>query len=242
MIRGKKIFKASIGLLIILLLAFSYFTFAQPEGIGISSNITEEKDASAASSITTPGGSFTTMLLNGTFQTPRWKAYVGNVSGKMTLDDVSGSTIYDWELASVAGEVYVSRASSINWTEIQCITNTTLLAEQSALNISSQNSDNINKTFNETVHKSFLVGTKNITSSSCRAIATYISSEAQSTSENANFQEILLEDNNNNVVFATIIEQSVSGFDDRAYDFQLIVPDNPDTQIDNTYYFFAEIS
>ncbi len=242
MIRRKIFLTGLFGVLIVLLLLFPYFNLAQPEGIGFSSNVTEEADASEASSITTPGGSFTTMVLNGSFQTPRWKAYVGNVSGKLTLDDASGSTIYDWNLASVAGEVYVSRSSSINWTEIQCLSNTTLLSEQTTLNISSDNSDNINKTFNETVHKSFLVGTKNITSSSCRAIATYISSEAQSSSEDANFQEILLEDNDNNVVYTTIIESSVSGFDDNAYDFQLIVPDNPDTDVENTYYFFAEIS
>jgi len=241
-IRGKVFLIGLFSILAMFFLLFPYSVLAQPEGIGFSSNVTEEAPKSEASSITTPGGSFTTMVLNGSFQTPRWKAYVGNVTGKLTLDDASGSTIYDWNLVSVAGEVYVSRSPSISWSEIKCLSDATILAEQAALNISSDNSDNINKTFNETVHKSFFVGTKKIEPSSCRAIATYISSQAQSSSEDANFQEILLEDNNQNVVYATIIESSVSGFDDKAYDFQLIVPDNPDTNIDNTYYFFAEIS
>ena len=221
---------------------FIYPALCAPEGIAITSNVTEEKSPNTASSLTTPGGSFTTMTLNGSFQTPRWKAYVGNVSGQLRLSDTAGYSIYDWDLAAISGEVYVSRNDTIQWADIECITNGVLTSEQASLNLTESYPDSINKTFNNTVHKSFLVGTKNITASSCRAIATYVNNASQSPSENANFQEILLQDNAQNVVYATLIESSITGFDGADYDFQIIVPDNPDVNVHNTYYFFAEIS
>ena len=167
---------------------------AVPQGPTIIFNETETINPQPATAITTAGGSFTTLILNATQQTPRWKAYVGNVTGKLVLDDATSRSIFDWTLASVTGEVYASRNASIDWASITCASPSTIIAEDNSLNMSQNNPDTINKTFNNKVHKSFYVGSKLIQNSTCNAIATYVNDTAQSLSESASFQEILLQD------------------------------------------------
>jgi len=215
---------------------------AIPTGLNITYNVTETIAPSQAASLTTAGGSFTTMILNGSFQTERWKAYVGNISGLLTLDDASGKSIYNWDLAIISGEIYVSRSSQINWSTINCSEPTDISSEEITLNINSSLSDSINNTFNTTTHKSFYVGTVKISNSSCRAISTYVNDSIQEVSEDSFFQEVLLSDIDGNVVYTTILEDSTAGYDLANYNFQLIVPEDPTSPTPSTYYFFAEIS
>jgi len=223
--------------------AFAAGVGAQPTGTNITYNFTDTPSPTAASSLTTAGGSFTTLVLNGSYQTPRWKAFVGNVTGILALDDSSGRTIYDWSLVVISGEVYVSRNSSITWSNVGCVSNSTILAEESLLNINDNGSDSINRTFNETVHASFYVGTTQITQSSCRAIATYVNDTKQAVSVNANFQEVLMEDTTTSTpVYATILEDAASGYNLDAFDFQIIVPEDETAVSPTPYYFYAEIS
>lgn len=231
-----------LALALILVLSLPFLVTGQPTGVDIMSNVTDAPLPTPASAITTAGGTFTTMVLNGTFQTPRWKAYVGNVTGRITLDDSAGSTIYDWELATITGRVYVSRNDSIEWDNVNCVSDPTLASEQAFLDIDDTFVDSINRTFNDTIHRSFFVGTQFIANSSCRAIATYVNDTRQPPSENASFQEVLLEDSVGNVIYTTMLEDAVEGYDSGLYDFQLIVPENPFAAVPTTYYFFAEIS
>lgn len=230
--------------IIVLFMAFIVFTAlaaAEPSGVNIVSNTTETPAGNPATSLTTAGGSFTTLVLNGTFQNPRWKAYVGNISGVLTLDNTAGSTIYDWNLASVAGEVYVSRNSTLSWSNMACTTPAKISAEQTYLSMNSASVDNINRTFNNTVHKSFYVATSNIQNSTCRSMATYINDAKQSITENSMFQEILLTDTYTNIVYATILNDNTVGYDGSRYDFQLIVPEDETKVTPTTYYFYAEL-
>ncbi len=229
-------------LIISALLASTMLSWAQPTGVDIDFNDTDIPVLDPASEITTPGGSFTTLVLSGTFQTPRWKAYVGNITGGVTLTDTGGSTIYDWTLDTISGQVYVSRNNSVDWGSIGCVSEQGIAAEQSFLNISDSSADSINRTFNNSIHRGFFVGTTFIANSTCRAIATYVDDTPQAPSEEATFQEILLEDSSGNLVFTTILESAATGYDSSAYDFQLIVPENPIAVTPTTYYFYAEIS
>lgn len=233
----------ALALIILLVLALSIplNVLGQPSGVNIISNITEQPNETPASSLTTAGGTFTTLILNGTFQNPRWKAYVGNISGMMTLDNAAGYSIYDWNLTTINGEVYVSRNSSISWSTIGCSTPARISAEQTFLNHQYSSVDNINNTFNRTVHKGFYVATTSIGNSTCRSIATYVNDSRQTESENAAFQEILLTDTNN-IVYATLLENNRQGFDVGLYDFQMIVPEDDTKTTPTTYYFYAEIS
>ena len=237
--------KTSIILLFVLMLNLVLLinkpgALAAPQGASITYNYTENASVRSADYSTAAGGSFTTMVLNITSQTSKWKAYVGNVTGKLTLDNSNNMTIYDWALTVVQGEVYVSRNNSVNFTSLACANRGNLTAEDTLLSINSSSDDSINKTFNQTKHKSFVIGgTGTIQNSTCFALATYVNDTAQPADENATFQEILLSDRVN-LVFVAIINDNKAGFDLGSYDFQLIVPDNP-TEVSTTYYFYAEL-
>lgn len=229
-------------LIILVLLAIPLLVFGQPTGVDITFNETETASPAPAAELTTAGGSFTTLVLEGTFQNPRWKAYVGNVTGSLSLADTSGNAIYDWALAAISGEVYVSRNDSVVWSAISCANDTTISAEESFLNMTSSNLDSINNTFNDTIHRSFYVGTTFIAESTCNSIATYVNNTEQSVSTSSLFQEVLLEDSSDNLVFATMLEDGVTGFDGTTYDFQMIVPEDSSAVTPTTYFFYVQIN
>lgn len=230
-----------IALCAILFASIAPYAIADPNGVIIAANTTETPTPRSAATITTAGGSFTTMLLNATTQTMRWKAYVGNVTGMFKLQDASNFTIYDWGITTIAGEVYASRNNTINWSGIRCVVNTTLQAEQTDLNMSTSKTDSINLTFNTTIHRSFYVGTRLIGNSSCRAIATYVNNTRQTPTENASFQEILLDDTQR-LVYTTILENKARGYNNQSFDFQMIVAESDINPTPSPYYFWAELS
>jgi hypothetical protein len=189
-------------------------------------------------------GTITTITLNLAQQDYKWKAYVGNVTGSLSLDNANSKSIYDWALTSITGEVYVSRASTVNWNNISCVNQTVINSEQTALGIASNIPDSINATFNNSKHKNFVVATANITNSTCRAIATYLNDTAQTVNETALFQEILLKDDiTNSMVYTSIIEPTKPlGYDGlNNYNFQLLVAENESATIPTTYYFYVEL-
>lgn len=234
-----------IVLLLLLLLPLLFqlnLVSALPTGGEIISNTTETVSPASAGSSTTAGGSFTTLVLNATTQTPRWKAYVGNVTGRFALRSAQNSTIYDWQGAYTNGEVYASRSESVSWTSISCVQNSSIASEETALNMTDVSVDSINNTFNKTMHKAFYVGTTRISNSTCRAIATYVNNASQPASESADFQEVLLQDASQSLVFAAILSPHTVGFDGKSYDFQMIVPESEYVTTPHTYYFWVELS
>ncbi|MBU0667267.1 MAG: hypothetical protein ABIC91_02605 [Nanoarchaeota archaeon] len=237
-----KLNKTIIGvlfLILIFIIAQQPVVKAEPTGAKITSSTTDEISLPAAS-LTTAGGSMTTMVLNITQQNPRWKAYVGNVTGILTLDDGNNYSIYDWSLTSISGEVYASRNASISWSNIACAQTSLIENECSVLNHTVDAEDSINTTFVARVHKTLYVGTTKISNSTCKSIATYINDTAQTSSENALFQEVLLQDGTS-FIYATILEQNEGGFNNGLYDFQMIVAEDEFLQTPTTYYFYAEI-
>ncbi len=226
---------------ILVLLALTVQALAAPTGLDIVFNQTVTPPVAPAGSLTTAGGSFTTLVLNVTMQNPRWKAYVGNITGRLTLDDANQNTIYDWTLSTITGEVYASRNASIDWSSVECANSSTILAEESALNITDSKEDSINNTFNQTIHKGFYVGYTYIQNSTCRAIATYVNDSKQPASENADFQLVLLQ-SGSTLIYATLLEQDALSYDpNKTFDFQMIVAENEYSSTGTTYYFYAEI-
>lgn len=238
--KEKFILAIVISLLALLLVAHNQLVESAPQGVIVLYNSTENASSRAAAEHTAAGGSFTTMVLNVTSQTSKWKAYVGNVSGKLTLDNSNNMTIYDWALTTVQGEVYVSRNDSISFASLVCANSTHIASEDSDLSINSSSDDSINKTFSQKAHKSFVIGGSGVVANStCYSIATYIGDVSQAASESAIFQEVIMTDSSN-LVYVSILEDSKVGFDNGLFDFQMIVPDNP-TEVSNTYYFYAEL-
>lgn len=215
---------------------------AIPVGPVIQFNSTTNSTPRPATAITTAGGTFTTLVLNTTGQTYRWKAYVGNVSGKLTLADATNKSIFDWSVTSVTGEVYTTRNSSaIDWTTVSCADNTLIGNEDIFMNMTLTAPDTINKTFNNTIHRSFYVGGIKIQNSTCRAIATYVNGTRQASSENAVFQEILLKDGSSNLIYTTLVNASTIGYNNNKYDFQMIVAENEYQVSPTTYYLYVEL-
>lgn len=238
---SNKLARAMLATILVLLATSIFYTVAQPQGVDILFNETDNVSPQPGTAISTLGGSFTTLVLNVTQQNPRWKAYVGNVTGTLVLQDSNDISIYDWALASITGEVYASRNDTVNWGSIQCLTDSVLNTEEAFLNITTSAVDSINNTFNNTVHATFWTGSTQITNSTCRAIATYVNDTAQTPSETADFQEILLDDGTY-LVYATILEQDQAGYDiSQSFDFQMIIAEDEFSGSPTPYYFYAEI-
>jgi hypothetical protein len=239
-IKEKAAFALVVTFLVLLFSASFLFVESAPQGVVVLYNNTENASYRPAESHTAAGGSFTTLVLNVTSQTSKWKAYVGNVSGKLTLDNSNNMTIYDWTLTTVQGEVYVSRNNSISFGSLMCANSTHISNEESNLSINSTSDDSINRTFSQKAHKSFVIGGAGaVANSTCYSISTYIGDTSQSASESAVFQEVLMSDGTS-MVYVSILEDSKVGFDNSFFDFQMIVPDNP-TEVSNAYYFYAEL-
>jgi len=213
---------------------------AVPSGPTVTTVRNETATPASAALINTSGGSITTMVLNATTQNLRWKAYVGNVTGTLTLDDANSYSIFDWSITTLVGEVYATRGSStISWVNIDCATPANITNEEIAINHTSNPNDNISTTFNTQDHRSFYVGSVEITENDCYSVHTYVNNSEQSS----NFEEILLHDKTS-MVYATIIENNAMGYrPNETYDFQMIVPEvGLESWTSSTaYYFYVEL-
>ena len=228
-------------IILLIVLFMANFGYADPVGVDVDSNSTDTGPSRPPANHSAEGGTITTLLLNVSQQSTYWKGYVGNISGQLALQDSSNYTLYDWTLSSITGEVFASRSSAINWSDIGCTNVSMMESEDSALGIPATEVETINKTFNGTTHKTFTVAGVTITNSTCPSIFTNVNSTSQSSSESALFQEILLDDEDD-LVFVTIMEQDETGYNNQTYDFQFIIPDTYSSATQTTYYFWAEIS
>ncbi len=194
---------------------------------------------SGGSVINISGGYVATINLSTSVQNPHWKAFVGWVNGAFTLQDASGSTIYDWDLTSTNGQVYATRNSStIQWSSIACATPTQIESENVAMNHSNVD-DNITATFDSQNSNAFYVGAIPITLGSCSALNTYVDNVSQST----DFEEVVLSDSSS-IVYSTLIEDMADGYDENDYDFQMLVPENGAQGFEGAtaYYLYVEVN
>ncbi|MFH0978183.1 MAG: hypothetical protein V1837_02665 [Candidatus Woesearchaeota archaeon] len=187
-------------------------------------------------------GTITTIRINVTQQSLYWKAYLGNVSGKITLDDNLNYTMFDWTLTSSGGEVFASRkASTVLWTSIRCANKTVVEAESLALNHTFEKTDGLNKTFRRNNHTSFFVGNQPIGANSCNHTAhPYVNDGPQKSS----FSEVLLYDTEGWIVYASVMNQSVHGYNNQHVDFQMLVGEKGQEgfQTPVAYYFYVELT
>ncbi len=216
---------------------------ALPSGATVTFNETETVGTGIAGNRSDARGTITTLVLNGVQQNQQWKAYVGNVTGVLTLDDASGNTIYDWALVNVTitGEVYAARNGSTQFAGVQCAQGSTIAAEESFNNMTTGSADSINNTFNYTEHTTFQ--TAGTPLSNCPCTYMYINDSKQNvTNASSDFQEILIEDNAANFIYVALIEDDLAGFNvNRNFDFQMIVAESAIKASPTTYYFFLEI-
>src|SRR3989338_4408240 len=96
----------SLAFLFVLLIS-SIVVFAAPEGATVTTISNSTKGTTAGTMINATGnntanagGMIFKIRLTATQQNTRWKAYVGNITGSLTLDDASGNSIYQWALST----------------------------------------------------------------------------------------------------------------------------------------------
>ncbi|MBN1156159.1 hypothetical protein JXA85_00950 [Candidatus Woesearchaeota archaeon] len=237
--KGNRVLIARLLLFSAVFLLMSLSIGAAPSGPDVISQYTEEAPAQPATNITTAGGTITTIVLNATTQNPHWKAYVGNITGRLALRDSTNYTIYDWGVTTPTGEVYVTRNDSISWVNITCANSTHVATEETAMNHTATAPDSISNTFSKHNHSSFYTGSISFAKDQCNFTTnTYVNSTNQSTA----FQEVLLYDGNS-MVYTTIVEDNKYGFDFGLYDFQLIVAEKGwEGPVTSTpYYFYVEL-
>ena len=211
-------------------------------------------------------GNVTALVITNTRATEAWQGYYGNITGTITLDDASNSTLYDWSLPAPSGEVYASNSSLVTWSKVYCMNvsadrnysgvgsglgggqyytiNGTGIELNFGINVSDR--DGLNETFNDTYTDTtgFRVGSITIDRvDGCSLAHPYTSQAYLETG----WQELLLTDNSS-VIFTGLVRDSANGFETGAtdtYDFQLMVLENGHVGSETTttpYYFFVELS
>ena len=98
--------------------------------------------------------------------------------------------------------------------------------------------DSIVNTFNEKSHLPFYAGLTEVTANSCNSTNLYVNS-----AESSDFEQVLLYDGSN-VIYTSLLEDSVTGFDGTQYDFQMILPEMGSTGWSSAtaYYFYIELN
>ncbi|MBW2965260.1 hypothetical protein KY363_07420, partial [Candidatus Woesearchaeota archaeon] len=153
----------------------------------------------------TSGGTITVVNINTTSQNPHWKAYVGNISGRLSLQDASSNSIYDWNISSMEGEIYATRKPTIvGWDSIVCADATHITAEEEALNFTSGSEDSIFNTFNKQSHAAFYAGLTSVAADSCNSTNLYVNGASSS-----DFEEILLYDGAY-LVYTSLLEDRIT--------------------------------
>lgn len=228
-----------IGIILLIPVKVSAIDPSGPDSFTFGPNST--KGAVSAKTLNVSGGYIAQVNITATVQDVRWKAFVGHVLGSYTLSDATNSKIYDWSLSSLTGRVYATRNdTTISWAYVNCSNVTTLEHENILMNHTNID-DNLTKTFNLTAgatHRGFYVGNRFMTADTCPTLNTYRSNSTQ----DASFEEMALYDTSS-IVYATILENNLAGYDGHIYDFQMIVPENGlASNTGNTiYYLYVEI-
>lgn len=260
------------GLLIVILVGIFFSIFSslfvlaiQPFGADnltvINSSTAPVNPAASASAV---AGNVTEIDLNGYTVTQSWQGYYGNITGTILLGNSNNNVLYNWTDASPKGEVYASTNSSISWTNIQCFNytatgtyenddlnrggtsqyGTNLTQLQSEFNISSDAPDSVNNTFNLNGtgnHATFYTNNLEFADGTCQSTRLFTNAGQGEVNK---FEEVLLYDpNTKSLVFTTILDQDIFGFDNRTHDFEMIVlEDGHGTDTKSTpYYFYVEL-
>ncbi|MCD4771309.1 hypothetical protein K8R30_02730 [archaeon] len=229
-----------ISVILLSLIFLSTLAIAIPTGPSAITHVSNTTGiATGGQMVNISGGYISKFNITATSQNPHWKAFVGQLEGKFTLDDSTGSTIYDWTMSTVTGEVYATRASAtIEWTTIGCANAAQITAEDVAMEQTGE--DNITSTFTPASNaETFLVAGTTITTNTCSATNTYVNNVTDTK-----FEEVILYDSTNtDIVFATVLEADEQGYDGATYDFQMIVPENGNETNTGTtaYYIYVEL-
>ena len=238
-----KLNKINIFLIVLLIsvINFGFVLAVIPSGGTITSISNSTAPLDVAQGVAAIAGNVTEINIVGFSTTQSWQGYFGNVSGTLQLADGSDNVMYNWSLASPEGEIYASVNNSVNWVGTQCYNNTTFTSNlELEYNILSNDVDGIDETFNMQDHDAFYVNNILINTNTCMSTRVYGDTGA---GVNEEFEEVLLTGGSNEVIFASLLEEDILGFDDRSHDFEMLVLEDghgTDTAT-RPYYFYVEL-
>jgi hypothetical protein len=203
--------------------------------------------------------------------TQKWKAYVGNVTGEFALQDASGNAIYDWTIATITGELYATKEAPSGgsgryqggvptWTNVSCANSTMISDEEGQFNHTTADEDSYSNTFlngNNFNLTSFYAGEQLVTDTSmvsggagdCFGLYLMQNNADQFT----DWEEVVLTDGtmedegsdyDYDLIYAALLENSATGFDNVPYDFQILLPEDATdgAQTVTTFYFYVELT
>ncbi|MFA5764470.1 MAG: hypothetical protein WC915_06710 [archaeon] len=259
MVKKKFLFVAFLIFLINITLVLA----VEPFGANVNNLNSERSPADSAQGIPAIAGNVTELSINGFSVTQSWQGYFGNVTGTIQLADNGDNVMYNWSLASPEGEIYASTNDSINWNYVQCLnfdsdgtyaddtanlggtsahgTNLTIL--ENMFGIFSDDVDGVNETFPllGSGHNTFYTNNLEFSEGECRNTQIFSNS---GQGEDNKFEEVLLyEPTSYSVLFASLLNENVLGFDNSSHDFEMLVLENghsTDTAT-TTYYFWVEL-
>ena len=234
----------------------------EPFGANVINLTSTRANPDDATGIPALAGNVTELSIFGYSITQSWQGYFGNVTGTIMLADNTDNVMYNWSLASPEGEIYASTNDSISWADIQCFnfdadgtyvgvetpgatnqhgTNLTIL--EAMFGISDDDVDGVNETFTllGSGHNTFYTNNLEFTEGECRNTQVFSNS---GQGEDNKFEEVLLyEPTTYSVVFASLLNENVFGFDNNPHDFEMLVLEDghlTDTET-TTYYFWIEL-
>ena len=235
---GKAYVKKAVLLMIVLGLFYAGITSVfgvMGAGIDVGQSSRANLSGGAPQSTAVQAGNVTEMNISGQTITDHWAGFFGEISGNITLENSDGDVFYDWTgLTSVAGEVFASNDSGVNWAGIGCASVAEVLALETFLGIVPSDPDRINQTYTSTSHPAFNVSGTQL--SGCNSTNAYVNSGPSATA----FYQILLTDTEGDPVFTTLINDTTTGFDGNTHDFQLLVAE-PDSVGTTPLYFYVEL-
>jgi len=234
---------------LMLLLSFSSVMAVQPFGASVTETRTESSVADSPDSHDAFAGNVTEFDIFGYSITQAWQGYFGNVTGTIQLADSSDNVMYNWSLASPEGEIYAVNSSVVSWANVECFnftsdTELNLSQLEESFNIASDDVDGVDETFallGAGSHDSFYTNSIEFTEGQCPNTRIYDNS---GSGTDGSFEELLMYDPSNNaLIFTSILDEDVLGFDAGTHDFQMIVlEDGHGTNLVGTnYYFYVEL-
>jgi len=235
---------------------------AQPNGAGSIAISDSGRNAvdNLSVGVDAQAGNVTALVISDIINTQAWQGYYGNISGSITLDDADNFTLYDWQVADAAGEIYASNATGVDWTKIYCVNvspnrNNVSNIEHSSFNgsqleldfgINTTDKDGLNETFNDTYIDTigFEVGSITINNEDGCSMARPYVTGAYSDSA---YQEVILSDNNS-LIFTSLLLNDQDSYQDGAgdtADFEMLVLEDGHTAnglITTSYNFYVELT
>jgi hypothetical protein len=180
-------------------------------------------------------GNVTELNITGTAVSTHWAGFYGEITGDITLSTSDGSVFYNWTgLGALSGEVFASTDNAVSWGGIGCASAGEVSAIELALGIAATDADSIGLTYSGNAHPDFTVGGASI--SGCNSTNAYTDTGLDPSA----FHQILLTDGEGDAVYTTLINESTTGFNAAAHDFELLAGES-DGAGATAMYFYLEL-